>query len=68
MFLGLLQLTLNPGRLLLWSTDKAARLADFGDDDYRHMVCLEVAACRPAISLAPGVECRGKQYIRLTSL
>jgi glucose-6-phosphate 1-epimerase len=35
--------------------DKAARMPDFGDDEYPEMVCVETANCGPdTIQLAPG--------------
>jgi glucose-6-phosphate 1-epimerase len=35
--------------------EKAARLADFGDEEWRHMVCVEPAnAAENAVTLAPG--------------
>jgi glucose-6-phosphate 1-epimerase len=45
------------GTTVLWNPwiDKATRLPDFGDDEWRHMVCVEVSNIREAaVSLAPG--------------
>ncbi len=38
---------------------KAQRLADFGDDEYLRMVCVETGAITPAITLAPGTQWDG---------
>jgi len=44
---------------------KAKSLADFGDDEYERMVCVEAARCRPSegTSLAPGDSWSGKQTL-----
>lgn len=42
---------------VVWNpwVDKAKRMADFGDDEWPHMLCIEAANARPAqVSLAPG--------------
>jgi glucose-6-phosphate 1-epimerase len=42
---------------VVWNpwTEKAARLADFGDDEWPHMVCVEPAnAAENAVTVAPG--------------
>ncbi|MBA0835518.1 hypothetical protein Goarm_007794, partial [Gossypium armourianum] len=38
-------------------------LADFGDDEYKHMLCVETAAIEKPITLTPGEEWRGSQEL-----
>lgn len=38
---------------------KAKSMADFGDDEYKHMVCVEAAAIEKPITLKPGEEWNG---------
>ncbi|KAL3632698.1 hypothetical protein CASFOL_025682 [Castilleja foliolosa] len=40
---------------------KAKALADFGDDEYKHMLCIEAAAIEKPITLKPGEEWKGRQ-------
>ncbi|THF99991.1 hypothetical protein TEA_017529 [Camellia sinensis var. sinensis] len=42
---------------------KAKAMADFGDDEYKHMLCMETAAVEKAITLKPGEEWRGRQEL-----
>lgn len=42
---------------------KAKAMADFGDDEYKHMVCVEAAAIEKPITLKPGEEWRGRQEL-----
>lgn len=42
---------------------KAKAMADFGDDEYKHMLCVEAAAVEKPITLKPGEEWRGKQEL-----
>ncbi|MBA0593845.1 hypothetical protein Gorai_010775, partial [Gossypium raimondii] len=42
---------------------KAKALADFGDDEYKHMLCVETAAIEKPITLTPGEEWRGSQEL-----
>ncbi|XP_021723435.1 putative glucose-6-phosphate 1-epimerase [Chenopodium quinoa] len=42
---------------------KAKALADFGDDEYKHMLCVEPAAIEKQITLKPGEEWRGRQEL-----
>ncbi|XAR51145.1 Glucose-6-phosphate 1-epimerase [Bertholletia excelsa] len=42
---------------------KAKAMTDFGDDEYKHMLCVEAAAVEKAITLKPGEEWRGRQEI-----
>jgi glucose-6-phosphate 1-epimerase len=44
---------------------KSQRLADFGDDDYLRMVCVETGAIAPALTLAPGAQWTGETGIRV---
>ncbi|KAK5829652.1 hypothetical protein PVK06_013445 [Gossypium arboreum] len=42
---------------------KAKALADFGDDEYKHMLCVETAAIEKPVTLKPGEEWRGRQEL-----
>ncbi|KAE9462423.1 hypothetical protein C3L33_05670, partial [Rhododendron williamsianum] len=42
---------------------KAKAMADFGDDEYKHMLCVETAAVEKHITLKPGEEWRGRQEL-----
>ncbi|KAL9224112.1 hypothetical protein vseg_000181 [Gypsophila vaccaria] len=42
---------------------KAKAMADFGDEEFRHMLCVEAAAIEKPITLKPGEEWRGRQEI-----
>ncbi|KAH9715971.1 hypothetical protein WN944_022696 [Citrus x changshan-huyou] len=42
---------------------KAKAMADFGDDEYKHMLCVEAACVEKPIILKPGEEWRGRQEI-----
>ncbi|KAJ6804062.1 putative glucose-6-phosphate 1-epimerase [Iris pallida] len=42
---------------------KAKAMADFGDDEYKHMLCVEAAAIEKPITLRPGEEWKGKQEL-----
>lgn len=42
---------------------KAKSLPDFGDDEYRHMLCVQPASVETAITLKPGEEWKGRQEI-----
>lgn len=42
---------------------KAKSMADFGDDEYKHMLCVEAAAVEKAITLKPGEEWKARQEI-----
>ncbi|WP_369602320.1 D-hexose-6-phosphate mutarotase [Hahella sp. SMD15-11] len=47
----------RPHALVIWNpwTDKARRLGQFRDEDYRHMLCLEAAlAAENCVTLGPG--------------
>lgn len=35
-------------------------MADFGDDEYKHMLCVEAAAIEKPITLKPGEEWKGR--------
>ncbi|XP_065849655.1 putative glucose-6-phosphate 1-epimerase [Euphorbia lathyris] len=39
---------------------KAKAMADFGDDEYKHMLCVEAAAVEKPITLKPGEEWKGR--------
>ncbi|KAJ9557915.1 hypothetical protein OSB04_012529 [Centaurea solstitialis] len=42
---------------------KAKMMADFGDDEYKNMLCVEAAAVEKPITLKPGEEWRGRQEL-----
>lgn len=47
---------------MVWNPwDKEAKaMADFGDDEYKHMLCVEAAAIEKPITLKPGEEWKGR--------
>ncbi|CAL5440466.1 unnamed protein product [Camellia sinensis] len=42
---------------------KAKAIPDLGDDDYKHMLCVEAAAVEKPITLKPGEEWKGRQEL-----
>ncbi|XP_031398089.1 putative glucose-6-phosphate 1-epimerase [Punica granatum] len=42
---------------------KAKAMADFGDEEYKHMLCVEAACIEKPITLKPGEEWRGRQEL-----
>ncbi|XP_060172383.1 putative glucose-6-phosphate 1-epimerase [Lycium barbarum] len=42
---------------------KAKAMADFGDEEYKHMLCVEAAAVEKSITLKPGEEWKGRQEL-----
>ncbi|KAJ8426287.1 hypothetical protein Cgig2_016206 [Carnegiea gigantea] len=42
---------------------KAKAMTDFGDEQYKHMLCVEAAAIEKPVTLKPGEEWRGRQEI-----
>ncbi|KAE9453650.1 hypothetical protein C3L33_14424, partial [Rhododendron williamsianum] len=42
---------------------KAKAIPDLGDDEYKHMLCVEAAAVEKPITLKPGEEWKGRQEI-----
>lgn len=42
---------------------KAKALADFGDDEYKQMLCIEAATIEKPITLTPGEEWKGSQEL-----
>ncbi|XP_018680923.2 putative glucose-6-phosphate 1-epimerase isoform X4 [Musa acuminata AAA Group] len=42
---------------------KAKSMMDFGDDEYKHMLCVEAAAIEKAITLKPREEWKGRMYL-----
>ncbi|XP_076910687.1 putative glucose-6-phosphate 1-epimerase [Bidens hawaiensis] len=46
---------------------KAKAMVDFGDDEYKHMLCVEAAAVENPITLKPGEEWRGRQQLSAVS-
>lgn len=51
--------------VVVWNPwDKRAKTkADFGDEEYKHMLCVEAAAVEKAITLKPGEEWTGRQEL-----
>ena len=47
---------------------KAKAMADFGDEEYLDMVCIEPAVVQPAVKLAPGQVWRGGQVLSVDSM
>lgn len=54
--------------LVLWNPwiEKAKALADFGDDDYKSMVCLEAGKIITPVKLEPGAFWTGSQTLSVT--
>ncbi|KAF9680538.1 hypothetical protein SADUNF_Sadunf06G0131800 [Salix dunnii] len=48
--------------LVVWNPwdKKAKTMADFGDDEYKHMLCVEAAVVEKPITLKPGEEWKGR--------
>ncbi|MCX6991774.1 MAG: D-hexose-6-phosphate mutarotase [Kiritimatiellaeota bacterium] len=48
--------------IVVWNPwiEKSKRLDDFGDDEYRHMVCVETGRMRAPAVLAPGAQWSGQ--------
>ncbi|XP_012067441.1 putative glucose-6-phosphate 1-epimerase isoform X2 [Jatropha curcas] len=44
---------------------KAKAMPDFGDDDYKHMLCVEAACIENPITLKPGEEWKGRQELSI---
>ncbi|XP_015570974.1 putative glucose-6-phosphate 1-epimerase isoform X1 [Ricinus communis] len=42
---------------------KAKAMPDFGDDDYKHMLCVDAACVEKPITLKPGEEWKGRQEL-----
>ncbi|KAH9303632.1 hypothetical protein KI387_008036, partial [Taxus chinensis] len=42
---------------------KAKSMVDFGDEDYKHVLCVEAAAVEKPITLKPGEEWKGRQEL-----
>ncbi|XP_030967730.1 putative glucose-6-phosphate 1-epimerase [Quercus lobata] len=42
---------------------KAKAIPDFGDDEYKHMLCVEAACVETPITLKPGEEWKGRQEL-----
>uniref|UniRef100_A0A1D1ZK85 glucose-6-phosphate 1-epimerase n=1 Tax=Anthurium amnicola TaxID=1678845 RepID=A0A1D1ZK85_9ARAE len=42
---------------------KAKSMTDFGDDEYKHMLCVEAACVEKPITLKPGEEWKGRQEL-----
>lgn len=51
--------------VVVWNPwDKRAKaMADLGDEEYKHMLCVEAAAVEKAITLKPGEEWTGRQEL-----
>ena len=44
---------------------KSKTISDLGDEDYKHMLCVEAAAIERPITLKPGEEWTGKLNLSL---
>ncbi|KAJ7962717.1 Glucose-6-phosphate 1-epimerase [Quillaja saponaria] len=53
------------GDAVVWNPwdKKAKALPDFGDDEYKHVLCVETACVEKPITLKPGEEWKGRQEI-----
>lgn len=53
--------------IVLWNPwiEKSKQMDDFGDEEYKGMVCVEAGAVSTPITLAPGAEWCGKQGLNL---
>eukprot|EP00271_Cylindrocystis_brebissonii_P011722 TRINITY_DN29644_c0_g1_i1.p1 TRINITY_DN29644_c0_g1~~TRINITY_DN29644_c0_g1_i1.p1 ORF type:complete len:311 (-),score=58.95 TRINITY_DN29644_c0_g1_i1:356-1288(-) len=47
--------------------EKAKSMSDFGDEDFKRMVCVEAAAVENPITLKPGEEWRARQELNVVS-
>ncbi|TPX55705.1 glucose-6-phosphate 1-epimerase [Powellomyces hirtus] len=56
--------------VVVWNPwiEKAKAMADFGDEDYRKMICVEVGSVTDFISLAPGKTWEGSQTLVVARL
>ncbi|KAG8495765.1 hypothetical protein CXB51_013528 [Gossypium anomalum] len=63
--LGFLPVPVDIPNSLVWNPwdKKAKALAVFGDDEYKHMLCVETVAVEKPITLKPGEEWRGRQEL-----
>jgi glucose-6-phosphate 1-epimerase len=52
--------------VVLWNPwDKRSKIMqDLGDEEYKHMLCVEPAAVEKPITLKPGEEWKGKMELR----
>lgn len=52
-------------RAVVWNPwdKKAKAMTDFGDEEYKHMLCVEAAAAEKPITLKPGEEWKGRQEL-----
>ncbi|KAI3524190.1 hypothetical protein L1887_02842 [Cichorium endivia] len=46
---------------------KSKAIVDFGDEEYKHMLCVEAAAVEKSVTLKPGEEWRGRQELSIVS-
>lgn len=46
---------------------KSKAMVDFGDEEYKHMLCVEAAAVEKPVTLKPGEEWRGRQELSVVS-
>lgn len=42
---------------------KAKAITDLGDDEYKHMLCVQAACVEKPVTLKPGEEWRGRQEL-----
>lgn len=51
--------------VVVWNPwDKKSKIiSDLGDDEYKHMLCVQPACVEKAITLKPGEEWKGRQEI-----
>jgi len=54
--------------IVVWNPwiDKSKRMGDFGDEEYKEMICVETGCIKPPIELLPGTKWRAEQIITAT--
>ncbi|QDZ19915.1 glycoside hydrolase [Chloropicon primus] len=55
--------------IVVWNpwVEKAKRLSDFGDNEYKEMLCVETGHIKPAIRLAPGTVWKSEQILTVVN-
>ena len=62
---GVAMTTKNLNDAVVWNPwiDKSKSMADFGDEEYKEMVCVEAAAIEDPVKLKPGQSWCGEQTL-----
>jgi len=55
--------------IVVWNpwVDKSKRMGDFGDEEYKQMICVETGCIKPAIRLLPGTMWKAEQIISVAN-